>query len=48
MLRRVFNDEQTWYDRHTDRLVCEADELMFFGVTAKQQDNVRLELEVGY
>jgi hypothetical protein len=48
MLRKVFNDETTWYNRDTDRLVTERDDLMFFGVTAKQSDNVKLELELGY
>ena len=35
MLRRVFLHEQSWYDRHTDRLVCDSDEVQFFGVTTK-------------
>ena len=48
MLKKVWQDESTWYCRGSDRLVTESDELMFFGVTAKQQDNVQLELEMGY
>lgn len=48
MLSKVFNDENTWYNRYTDRLECETDELMFFGVAHKQTDNLKMELEIGY
>lgn len=48
MLVKVWNAESTWYNRDTDRLECETDELMFFGVTAKQTENLKMELELGY
>ena len=48
MLRRVFEAEDTYYSWQTDRLECFQDNLMFFGVSAKQTDNLRCELELGY
>ena len=48
MLRRVFEAEDTYYCWQTDRLECFQDNLMFFGVSAKQTDNLRCELELGY
>lgn len=47
MLRKVFNSENSWYNRETDRLECEDEKYMFFGVTAKTFDNLNYELEVG-
>jgi len=48
MLRRVFEDENSWYCWRNDRLECASENLMFFGVSAKQTDNLRCELELGY
>lgn len=48
MLSKVFNDESSWYNRDADRLECDQEKLMFFGVSAKQTDRINMELEVGY
>jgi hypothetical protein len=47
MLRKVFNSETSWYNRVTDRLECNDEQYMFFGVTAKTFDNLNYELELG-
>ncbi len=47
MLRKLFHSENSWYNRHTDRLESFDEQFMFFGVTSKTYDNLNYELELG-
>ena len=47
LLAKVFEDEDTWYDKEKRMLVCGQDAVEFFGVTAKTHDDLRMELEMG-